>query len=84
VATHSPARGLVYAKTATLVGDDPITDQLVVQAKALAGYFKMADGGWRMFDIVVNNTGGAPDVQPVLDANEDLGEIAALVRRNGQ
>jgi NADP-dependent 3-hydroxy acid dehydrogenase YdfG len=44
----------------------------------------MADGGWRMFDIVVNNAGGAPDVQPVLDANEDLGEISALVRRNGQ
>ncbi len=55
-----------------------------MQAKAFAGYLKMADGGWRMFDIVVNNAGGAPGVQPVLDANEDLGEIAALVWRNGQ
>jgi hypothetical protein len=32
VATHSPARGLVYAKTGTLVGDDLVTDRLVVQA----------------------------------------------------
>jgi NAD(P)-dependent dehydrogenase (short-subunit alcohol dehydrogenase family) len=50
----------------------------IEQAKALAGYFTAADGGWRIFDVVVNNAGGAPDGQPVLDANEDVGEIAAL------
>jgi serine-type D-Ala-D-Ala carboxypeptidase/endopeptidase (penicillin-binding protein 4) len=81
VAVRSPARGLVYAKTGTLVGDDLLTDRLLLQTKALAGYFLAADGSWRVFDIVVNNAGGGPDVQPVLDANEDLGEIAALLWR---
>jgi serine-type D-Ala-D-Ala carboxypeptidase/endopeptidase (penicillin-binding protein 4) len=79
VAVHTPARGLVYAKTGTLVGADPLTDRLLLQTKALAGYFRAADGSWRVFDLVVNNAGGAQDVQPVLAANEDLGDIAALL-----
>jgi D-alanyl-D-alanine carboxypeptidase len=81
VALRGLARGLVYAKTGT-VGADLITDRLLLQTKALAGYFKAADGSWRIFDIVVNNGGGGLDVQPVLDANEDLGEIAALLWRD--
>jgi D-alanyl-D-alanine carboxypeptidase/D-alanyl-D-alanine-endopeptidase (penicillin-binding protein 4) len=77
VATNSPARGKVFAKTGTLVGGDPLGDRLAVQAKALAGYFQQADGAWHVFNVVVNNAGTGPDIQPVLDANEDVGEIAA-------
>lgn len=79
VAVNSPARGHVYAKTGTLVGADLLGGRLVVQAKALAGYFRAGDGSWRVFDVVVNNAGGGADVKPVLDANEDLGNIAALL-----
>ncbi len=60
-----------------MVGGDPLGDRLAVQAKALAGYFQQADGAWHVFNIVVNNAGTGPDIQPVLDANEDVGEIAA-------
>lgn len=54
----------------------------MLQAKALAGYFQAGDGSWRTFDIVTNNAGSGPDVQPVLDANDDLGHIAALLWPN--
>jgi hypothetical protein len=57
VAVRSPARGLVYAKTGTLVGDDLPTDRV-----ACAG-----QGTRRIL------------LQPVLDANENVGEIAALL-----
>jgi D-alanyl-D-alanine carboxypeptidase/D-alanyl-D-alanine-endopeptidase (penicillin-binding protein 4) len=52
---------------ATLTPEDP-----------LAGYFARPEGSWIVFHIVVNNAGGGTTVQPVLDANEDLGDIAAL------
>jgi D-alanyl-D-alanine carboxypeptidase len=48
-----------------------------VQAKALGGYFQRADGRWVVFNVVVNDAGGAPDVSAVLSANEDVGQIAA-------
>jgi D-alanyl-D-alanine carboxypeptidase/D-alanyl-D-alanine-endopeptidase (penicillin-binding protein 4) len=77
VARGSPARGNVFAKTGTLVAGDPLNGRLVVQAKALAGYYRDAHGHWRVFDIVVNNAGAGDDVEPVLQANEDVGQIAA-------
>jgi D-alanyl-D-alanine carboxypeptidase/D-alanyl-D-alanine-endopeptidase (penicillin-binding protein 4) len=79
VAVDTPARGQVFAKTGTLVGVDELNARLVLQAKALAGYFADPQGAWRVFTVVVNNAGGGPTVQPVLDANEDLGDIAALL-----
>jgi D-alanyl-D-alanine carboxypeptidase/D-alanyl-D-alanine-endopeptidase (penicillin-binding protein 4) len=77
VATSSPAKGKVFAKTGTLIAQDVINGRLAVQAKALAGYFQTKRGSWRVFDIVVNNAGGDLTIQPVLDANEDVGQIAA-------
>jgi serine-type D-Ala-D-Ala carboxypeptidase/endopeptidase (penicillin-binding protein 4) len=77
VAVDSPARGKVFAKTGTLVGFDQLDQLLLVQAKALGGYFQRADGRWVVFNVVVNNAGGAPDVSAVLSANEDVGQIAA-------
>ena len=77
VATDSPARGKVFAKTGTLAAGDSLNGRLVLQAKALAGFFQQADGGWAVFDAVVNNGGGSTDIQLVLDANEDVGQVAA-------
>jgi serine-type D-Ala-D-Ala carboxypeptidase/endopeptidase (penicillin-binding protein 4) len=79
VAVASPARGKVFAKTGTAAAGDLVNGRIVLQAKALAGYFQQADGGWHVFDIVVNNAGGGPDIQGVLDAGEDVGEIAGLL-----
>jgi serine-type D-Ala-D-Ala carboxypeptidase/endopeptidase (penicillin-binding protein 4) len=77
VALDSPARGKVFAKTGTNVGFDPLSQRLVVQSKALAGFFQQADGQWQVFNVVVNDAGGAPDVTAALSANQDVGEVAA-------
>ncbi len=77
VAVDSPARGKVFAKTGTNVGFDPLGQRLLVQSKALAGFFQRADGEWQVFNVVVNDAGGAPDISAVLSANEDVGEVAA-------
>ena len=79
VAVATPARGKVFAKTGTAAAGDPVNGRIVIQGKALAGYFQQADGGWHVFDIVVNNAGGGPSVEVVLHAGEDIGEIAALL-----
>jgi D-alanyl-D-alanine carboxypeptidase/D-alanyl-D-alanine-endopeptidase (penicillin-binding protein 4) len=77
VARDGPARGNVFAKTGTLVAGDVLNGRLVVQAKALGGYYQDAHGNWRVFNVVVNNAGGGDDIEPVLRANEDVGQIAA-------
>ena len=77
VATDTPARGKIFAKTGTLIAGDSLNGRLVVQAKALGGYYQDAHGAWRAFNVVVNNAGGGDDVEPVLQANEDVGQIAA-------
>jgi serine-type D-Ala-D-Ala carboxypeptidase/endopeptidase (penicillin-binding protein 4) len=79
VAVDTPARGQVFAKTGTLLRSDELNEHLVLQAKALAGYFARPEGSWLVFSIVVNNAGSGTTVQPALDANEDLGDIAALL-----
>jgi D-alanyl-D-alanine carboxypeptidase len=75
----TPARGQIFAKTGTLVGSDELNARLVLQAKALAGYFAGPEGAWLVFTVVGNNAGGGPTVQPVLAAKEDLGDLAALL-----
>ena len=84
VAAASPARGKVMAKTGTAVAGDDLSQRLVIQAKVLAGYFQAGDGSWRIFNAVVNNAGGGADLTPVLDANEDVGEVAAALWQHAQ
>ncbi len=78
-AKNSPAAGKVFAKTGSAVGGDPLTGELQLQAKALAGYFQAADGSWRVFDVVTNNGGSSADLTVLVQAGEDLGEIAAAL-----
>ncbi|WP_308466225.1 D-alanyl-D-alanine carboxypeptidase/D-alanyl-D-alanine endopeptidase [Rathayibacter soli] len=82
VQTSSPARGKVMAKTGTVADLDRLNGRLTVQTKSLAGFFQAADGSWQVFNVVVNNVvvnnaGGDATVQPILDANDDVGAIAA-------
>ncbi len=76
-AVHTAARGKVFAKTGSAVAGDPLTGRYLLQAKALAGYLQAADGRWRVFDVVVNNAGGAPDLTGLFAAGEDLAQISA-------
>jgi hypothetical protein len=50
VAVDSPARGKVFAKTGTNVGFDSLGQRLLVQSKALAGFFQRAAGEWQVFN----------------------------------
>lgn len=84
VATTSPARGKVMAKTGTAVAGDDLGQRLAIQAKALAGYFQAGDGSWRAFNAVVNDASGGTDVTAVLEANEDVGEVAAALWQHAQ
>jgi serine-type D-Ala-D-Ala carboxypeptidase/endopeptidase (penicillin-binding protein 4) len=77
VQTSSPARGKIMAKTGTVVDLDRLNGRLSVQIKALGGFFQAGDGSWQVFDIVLSNAGGDGTIQPVLDANDDVGAIAA-------
>jgi D-alanyl-D-alanine carboxypeptidase/D-alanyl-D-alanine-endopeptidase (penicillin-binding protein 4) len=80
VETTSPAKGHVAAKTGTLAGGDFTNDRAVLYAKALAGYVDARDGRHLAFTAVVNNSPLPPDpTTGVLDANNDLGAIAAAI-----
>jgi D-alanyl-D-alanine carboxypeptidase/D-alanyl-D-alanine-endopeptidase (penicillin-binding protein 4) len=80
VQTESPAKGSVAAKTGTLVGGDFVNDRAVLDNKALAGYIDARDGRHLAFTAVVNNAPLPDDfVTGVLDANNDLGAIAAAI-----
>jgi D-alanyl-D-alanine carboxypeptidase/D-alanyl-D-alanine-endopeptidase (penicillin-binding protein 4) len=76
-AVHTAARGKVFAKTGSAIAGDPLSEQYLLQAKALAGYLQAANGRWRVFDVVVNNAGGAPDLNGLFAAGEDLAQISA-------
>jgi hypothetical protein len=52
---------------------------LALQSRALAGSFQQADGRWHGFDVVVNYGEARPTSILVHAANEDLGDIAALL-----
>ncbi len=81
VATTSPAAGHVFAKTGTLAAGDLLNNRLLLSTKALAGYIDTRDGRHLAFALYVNNVpapGGLPDL---LQVNQDLGTIAALLWR---
>lgn len=79
VATDSPARGKVFAKTGTKIDVDLLTGTVVLQTKALAGYFRTSDGTWQVFDIVVNNAGKSADAVSLFGVGEDVGQVAAAL-----
>ncbi len=77
----TPARGKVFAKTGTAIAGNLLNGHLALHAKALAGYFRGANGGWHVFDVVANNAGQAPDFRGFINAAEDLGDISAILWR---
>ena len=68
----------MFAKTGTLVAGDDSTSASCCRRRRWAGT-SAAGGSWIAFNVVVNDAGGDQTVQPVLAANEDVGEIAAFL-----
>jgi serine-type D-Ala-D-Ala carboxypeptidase/endopeptidase (penicillin-binding protein 4) len=80
-ATHTPARGKVFAKTGTTAAGDELNLRLVLVAKALAGYLQAGPNRFLPFAEFVNSA-FYPNIQGILSAGGDLGDIAALLQEH--
>lgn len=81
VEADSPATGKVFAKTGTLVDTDSFNGRARLEAKALGGTIDAESGRRLAFAIFVNN-GFVDGILGVFDANDHLGEIAALIQQD--
>ena len=80
VQVGSPAAGLVHAKTGTLVGGDQLNGRFRLETKALGGAMRTASGRDVAFMIMLNN-GFTADIDGVLQANDDVGAVAAAIQQ---
>lgn len=78
VASESPARGKVQAKTGTLFWADLMNGRLTLRSKALAGYMTTARGRELAFSAFINDAPLPPGKTPAL-AGRALGEICELI-----
>jgi D-alanyl-D-alanine carboxypeptidase/D-alanyl-D-alanine-endopeptidase (penicillin-binding protein 4) len=81
VEADGPATGKVFAKTGTLVAGDQFNPRGRLEAKALGGVMDAASGRRLAFAIFVNN-GFVSGIEGVLDANDHVGEVAALIQQH--
>ncbi|MFB2598492.1 D-alanyl-D-alanine carboxypeptidase/D-alanyl-D-alanine-endopeptidase [Herbiconiux sp. P17] len=80
VQADSPAAGKVFAKTGTLVGRDTFNDRWRLATKTLGGVMETEGGRHLAFTIIVNQ-GFYPKIEGVFEANDDVGEVAALIQQ---
>jgi D-alanyl-D-alanine carboxypeptidase/D-alanyl-D-alanine-endopeptidase (penicillin-binding protein 4) len=81
VQSKSAAAGKVYAKTGSLIGGDTFNGRYRVVTKTLGGLMTTKKGAHLAFTIIVNQ-GFFPDVSGVLEANEDVGKVAAIIQQD--
>ena len=81
VQANSPAKGMVSAKTGTLVSADVFNNRLRMPTKALGGYIDTQGGRRFAFAIMATNSFVA-DINGVLAANEDVGTVAAIIQQD--
>ena len=79
VERDSPAAGLVYAKTGTVVGLDSQGNPMLF-TKALAGYIDTVGNRRLAYALYVNDV-PISDIQDVLNANDLLGKISVLIQQ---
>jgi len=78
IQTTSRAAGQVHAKTGTYTTDDLLNRNLMVTAKALAGYFTSPSGEHMAFVVYVNRVAVPPDQDAATRiVGQAVGEIAA-------
>jgi D-alanyl-D-alanine carboxypeptidase/D-alanyl-D-alanine-endopeptidase (penicillin-binding protein 4) len=80
VQRDSPAAGKVFAKTGTLGGLDAFNGRFLLPTKALGGVMDTAQGRRFAFAIFVTNSLFS-DLDGVFAANDDVGEVAALIQQ---
>ncbi|MCU1476258.1 MAG: D-alanyl-D-alanine carboxypeptidase [Subtercola sp.] len=80
VQTGSPAAGKVFAKTGSLLAFDEFNGRFRLITKTLGGVMETLKGRNLAFTIMVNQ-GFYPGVDGVLEANNDVGKIAAIIQQ---
>ena len=78
VATNSPARDHVRAKTGTLVRENTLNGNLLLTSKALAGYLTTAQSRRLIVALVVNNVPLAKD-EEVAKVGATLGRLCEII-----
>ncbi|MEY9908657.1 D-alanyl-D-alanine carboxypeptidase/D-alanyl-D-alanine-endopeptidase (penicillin-binding protein 4) [Catenulispora sp. MAP12-49] len=78
--TACPARGKVFAKPGTVIGQDLLNNGLSIADQSQAGYLITDDGRTLIFVVMVN-AAAVPDIQGVLDVFNDSNEISALLQQ---
>ena len=81
VQADGPAKGKVAAKTGSLVSPDFLNGRLRLASKALGGYIDTKTGRRFAFAVIVHN-GVIDGIQGVIDANDDVGAIAAIIQQS--
>ncbi|MFB2583738.1 D-alanyl-D-alanine carboxypeptidase/D-alanyl-D-alanine endopeptidase [Herbiconiux liukaitaii] len=80
VQPDSPAAGKVFAKTGTLLGSDSFNGRLRLSTKTLGGVMETEGGRYLAFTIIVNQ-GFTSGMAGVLQANDDVGAVAAAIQQ---
>ena len=80
VQADSPAAGKVFAKTGTLLNFDSFNQRFRLSTKTLGGVMETASGRDLAFTIIVTQ-GFFPSPAGILDANEDVGAVAAIIQQ---
>jgi D-alanyl-D-alanine carboxypeptidase/D-alanyl-D-alanine-endopeptidase (penicillin-binding protein 4) len=80
VQPDSPAAGKVFAKTGTLLGFDAFNGRFRLVTKTLGGVMDTEGGRHLAFTIMVNQ-GFYADQAGVLEANDDVGKVAAEIQQ---
>ncbi|WP_234367488.1 D-alanyl-D-alanine carboxypeptidase/D-alanyl-D-alanine endopeptidase [Streptomyces pluripotens] len=81
VGTDSPAKGKVFAKTGTRAAGNSLTGQVLVTARAMAGYLDTGDGRYLPF-VVVFNDALVDSTDGVLSIAADIAQISALLQED--
>jgi D-alanyl-D-alanine carboxypeptidase/D-alanyl-D-alanine-endopeptidase (penicillin-binding protein 4) len=81
VATESPARGLVQAKTGTNAALDGSNGRLLIKGKALAGFMESEDGTRYVFGLYMSNA-SFDGMQGQFTVNDDMGDVAAAIEQS--
>ncbi|MER7578809.1 D-alanyl-D-alanine carboxypeptidase/D-alanyl-D-alanine-endopeptidase [Kitasatospora sp. NPDC097691] len=77
--TDCPAKGKVFAKPGTIVGEDDLNQRIAYNAQNLAGYLETDDGCLHLFFVGVNGA-SATDINDVIRIFDDVNQIAALLQ----
>jgi D-alanyl-D-alanine carboxypeptidase/D-alanyl-D-alanine-endopeptidase (penicillin-binding protein 4) len=78
--TDCPAKGKVFAKPGTVIGQDLLNGRLAIADQSQAGYLQTDDGRMLIF-VMMANAASAPDLQGVVDVFNDSNVISALLQQ---